>query len=358
MRKGVNVMIRNLLYISLFLCLIACKGNQQHEQTGVISLRIDNFMKKQYELGELFEVKVLDLHSDTSEYIGNIKDVTGIDSFIYTLDDLKSSVAKFNMNTGLLSREIFQRGNGPLEYVQPIALSADTTGIFLLDIGSFSILTFNKSLHAEKKIRLGFPAMDFVKVSDGFLCYNMSVSDTLRQVVYVDESGRIKKSFGSTEMSPKKMYSGAKIFSTDPSGNVYCALPFEQTVYRWNEDLHELCPFVAFDFGARNLSEDIKQEGTDLLSDNVVTNEFFRIDTLLVNSFLYKTKRYYGFSSIGSGECQAGTVVDMREEKPFFPRWQIGNILVASFSYDEIGEQEAKEKYGNALLMFKLKNNN
>lgn len=351
-------MIRYLAYLCLFFCLIACEGNkQQYKHVGGFTLGIGNFVEKQYELRELFEMKVLDLHSDTSEYIGIIKDVAGIDSFVYVLDDSRFSIAKFNIKTGLLVREICQRGNGPLEYVQPMAISADTAKIYLLDIGSLSILVFDKNLHVEKKIEIGFPAMDFVKISKGFLCYNMSVSDNLRQVVYVNELGKIKASFGPDRMDIGNMYMSRNIFSTDKAGNVYCALPFEQTIYHWNEDLHELCPFVAFDFGEKNLTKDkvLKQHTIDFLSSHIITNEFFRVDTLLVNSFLYKDKRYYGFSSINCTTCQAGMVIDSREGKPFFPRWQIGNILLASYSYDEMDEQSVKGHYGNSLLLFKLK---
>ena len=347
-----------LLAMSLLLGLIACDGNRHgQDRQGVPALSVNDFAGKQREWGELFDMQVLDLHSDSLEYIGHIKDVAGMGTSVYVLNDVMSSVAKFDGRTGLLEREISRRGNGPSEYIQPVALSADSIRLYLLDMGGLSILAYDGDLEMVRKIRLGFPALDFVKVSGGFLCYNLAVSDTLRQIVHVDESGRVKASFGPTKMKPERMYTGAKVFSTDQKGAVFCVLPFDRTVYYWEEAFRELRPFVAFDFGQKNLPEDADAGQTDAAtqSDYAVTSEFFHFDSLLVNSFLYANKRYYGFAPDGGTICRAGMMVDSHGGKPFFPRWQMGNVLVASYSYDEADEVESKGKYGNVLLLFRLK---
>lgn len=351
-------MIRCLLVISLVLGLVACSGNGHRQTSQSVPIRcVDDFAGKQCEWNRRFDMRVLDLRSDSLEYIGHVKDVAGIGASIYVLNDRMSSIAKFDSRTGLLEREISRRGNGPSEYIQPVALSADSIQLYLLDMGGRSILVYDKDLEAIGKIRLSFPALDFVKVSEGFLCYNLAVSDTLCQIVHIDEEGRVKSSFGPAEMKPERMYTGAKVFSVNQAGGVYCVLPFERTVYHWEESSRELCPFVTFDFGRKNLPEDADAEQTDVTSQSeyVVTSEFFYIDSLQVNSFLYANKRYYGFSTAGDSVCQAGMMVDNHEGKPFFPQWQMGNVLVSSYSYDEADESDEKGKYGNALLLFTLK---
>lgn len=342
----------------LLLGLTACDRDRQGKAPqSVPALSVNDFAGKQCEWSERFDMRVLDLHSDSLEYIGHVKDVAGIGASVYVLNDRMSSVAKFDGRTGLLEREISRRGNGPSEYIQPVALSADSARLYLLDMGGLSILVYDEDLETVRKIRLGFPALNFVKVSEGFLCYNLAVSDSLHQIVHVDESGRVKSSFGPVEMKPERMYTGAKVFSTDQEGTVFCVLPFDRTVYYWEGDSRELRPFVTFDFRQKNLPEDAGAGQTDVAtqSDYAVTSEFFHVDSLLVNSFLYANKRYYGFAPDGGTVCRAGMMVDSHSGKPFFPQWQMGNVLVASYSYDEADESDEKGKYGNALLLFTLK---
>lgn len=110
----------------------------------------------------------------------------------------------------------------------------------MLDMGGLSVYVYNKELEAERKVWLGFPALDFVRVSDGFLCYNLAVSDTLRQVVYVNDSGKIVDSFGASEVS-NSGFTGSKLFSKSGEDDVYCVLPFRGVRFTVGMQPHTFC---------------------------------------------------------------------------------------------------------------------
>ena len=165
-------MLRNLFYVGVLFCLVACKNTGQQER-DVRTIEVTDFSGQKQELNELFRTEVLALRSDSSGYVANVKDVAGIGNSVYVLDEVTLSMAKFDRRTGRLEREICQRGNGPLEYIQPVALSSDSCRLYMLDMGGLSVYVYNKELEAERKVWLGFPALDFVRVSDGFLCYNL-----------------------------------------------------------------------------------------------------------------------------------------------------------------------------------------
>lgn len=82
-------------------------------------------------------VQTVRLHTDTAGYIGDIKDICRMDSFLHILDGATLSVSKFNQD-GLLLRQISTQGNGPMEYIQPMALCADKSHVYLLDLPVFN----------------------------------------------------------------------------------------------------------------------------------------------------------------------------------------------------------------------------
>lgn len=348
-------MLRNLFYVGVLFCLVACKDTN-HQETDVRTIEVTDFSGQKQELNELFRTEVLELRSDSSGYVANVKDVAGIGNSVYVLDEVTLSMAKFDRRTGRLEREICQRGNGPLEYIQPVALSSDSCRLYMLDMGGLSVYVYNKELEAERKVWLGFPALDFVRVSDGFLCYNLAVSDTLRQVVYVNDSGKIVDSFGASEVS-NSGFAGSKLFSKSGEDDVYCVLPSGRTVYRWDAAAHLLSPYVSYDYGDANYQGDATQAGAVGALD-VMPCEFFKVGSSLINSFLYADKRYYACSSPDMAVQKTGMVVDSNGKIPFFPRWQIGDTLIGSCSYEEMDDMSEgeEERYGNMLLLFTLKN--
>lgn len=345
-------MVQRIFNLVLILCVTACGGNL-HNNTGEVAriVRIDNVEKQRLELNTLFHVKQLELHSDTSEYIGLVQDVAVIDSFVYVLDGMLHTLTRFNVNTGLQEKSICKRGNGPLEYIQPMALSADSSHLYVLDFAGRAIFQYDNALEAEKKIQLPVTAFDFVKTEDGFLCYHLIPSDTLGQVVYLNESGKILKSFIPSGKNVQ-MHTGNKTFSKDGLRTIYCTLPFDRCVYRWNETSQNLEAFLQLDFSGKNLPEESHPERINMLrSPYVIPGHFFHSDEAFIHSYVYKGERYYTFISEDFSKQKTGVVMDCDGKIPFFPRWQSGNWLIGSYSYDET---DGEEKYGNVLVLFSL----
>ena len=350
-------MIRSLLCLSIVLAgMAACTNKEKpQEQENLRTIRVEGFTGKEMEVNDWVETRMLALHKDSSEcMLGNVKDIAGIDSFIYVLDDVSASVMRFDARTGLQQKIICRRGNGPLEYIQPVALSADSSRLYLLDMGGRSIILYDKELEAERDIRLDFPALDFAKVPGGFLCYNPAASDMLSQVVYVDDHGNVKASFGASEIKQRSTYATEKIFCKDGANRVYCTLPLDRTVYHWNADKETLQPVAAYDYGSNNLPDNANAEQTeDARSEYAIMCEFFCVDQTLVSSFLHGGKRYYNFLLPDSVPLQVGTIKRKPNQLPFFPRWQLGNMLVGSYVRDDTENPSAES--GDALLLFTLK---
>ena len=163
-------------------------------------------------------------------------------------------------------------------------------------------------------------------------------------------------SFGLSEVS-NSGFTGSKLFSKAGEYDVYCVLPSGRTVYRWDAAAHLLSPYVSYDYGDANYQGDATQAGAVGALD-VMPCEFFKVGLSLINSFLYADKRYYACSSPDMAVQKTGIVVDSNGKIPFFPRWQIGDTLIGSCSYEEMDDMSEgeEERYGNMLLLFTLKN--
>ena len=67
-------MLRNLFYVGVLFCLVACKDTN-HQETDVRTIEVTDFSGQKQELNELFRTEVLELRSDSSGYVANVKDV-------------------------------------------------------------------------------------------------------------------------------------------------------------------------------------------------------------------------------------------------------------------------------------------
>lgn len=349
-------MLRVFLKYCVFCLLVVACNNTVHQHNHARTIDIKNIKNQVIALNTIFNTKVLPLHSDSSGYFANIKDVVVASQSIYILNEATGSVAKFNRHTGTLEQEICRQGRGASEYLQPTAISADSNHIYLLDVAGLAIYEYSLDLQNGRKIYLGFPALDFIRTSDGFLCYNLATSEKQRQVVYVDHTGEIKESYGKSEVS-NTMLSGSNLFFKDNIGNIYCVLPSERVVYQWDESNHQLLSYMNYDFGNYNYLGDATVS-TAMNGNYAIPSEFFKIDSLSIRSFLFSENRYYDFNSSSWSSPQTGLVEDKQGNIPFYPRWQAGDMLIGTYSPNEIEDTLNTEKdfvNGERLILFTLK---
>ena len=116
---------KQLFLFFILLTLVSCR-QQPESVAGVTTVRIEDFQDKVLETDDfLSDVRTLSLHDDSLGYIGQIKDVCAVDSFLYVLDGITASLTQFQIGAGKQMRSVCKRGNGPYEYIQPMALTAD-----------------------------------------------------------------------------------------------------------------------------------------------------------------------------------------------------------------------------------------
>ena len=145
------MMKKYILFLAAFFTLCSCQNKMEENPGKVQTMSIQDFVGKTLELKDLgCNVQTILLHTDTAGYIGNIKDICRVDSFLYILDGTTLSVSKFNQD-GLLLRQISTQGNGPMEYIQPMSLCADKSHVYLLDLPGMSIISYNQDLRRKKK---------------------------------------------------------------------------------------------------------------------------------------------------------------------------------------------------------------
>ena len=183
------MMKKYILFLATFFTLCSCQNKTEENPGKALIVSIQDFVGKTLELKDLgCNVQTVRLHTDTAGYIGDIKDICRVDSFLYILDGATLSVSKFNQD-GLLLRQISTQGNGPMEYIQPMALCADKSHVYLLDLPGMSIISYNQDLKAEEEITLSFPCSEFIRTEKGFLCYNMAPTDSLKPLVHISREG-------------------------------------------------------------------------------------------------------------------------------------------------------------------------
>ena len=343
-------MKKQISFLFILLSFLSC-GQKQENFTEAITVEVEDFQGKVLEMNDFVsDASTIFLYADSLGYIGQIKDMCVIDSFLYVLDGVTASLTQFNVGNGKQKCNICQRGNGPFEYIQPVALTFDSQYLYLLDLPGMSIIAFDVSLQGIKEVSLTFPCMDFVRTDDGFLCYNAAPTEDLGLIVYIDEKGKICDSFlsgnGGMPYSP-----GTKMFVKNSRNEIFINPPFSRTIYQWNCSKKQPEEYLVFDFGGKNIPADADLNRMNVFEEPyVVPSTFFQVGDTSLYSFLYAQKRYY--TVVSSEGVQVGAVPE-DSGRPFFPQWQIGDKLVGTYSAPFPGTTE--DDGGEVLSLFFLK---
>lgn len=347
-------LFRFVLLLMLSCLLYSCNKNTKVNDKGEV-IMIDDFENRKIPLSDVVvEVKVFKLETD-SFLVGDIGDICVYDSVMYFFDRLTWNLVAYDLQEQAVIHSVNYRGNGPLEYVRPHALSIDNNCLYVLDSSVRKIICFNHLLEPQNEIVLKFTASDFVKVNDGFLLCTVLPEPSLgfNKVIHVDMDGKVKDSFIHTHQYG--MIFG-KNFIQDEKGDVYVSTPYSNQYYRWkNNRLHA---YYYTDFGDMNIPVDDKIEDLSYYdSDYIHNNNFFTTSSYFINAFLYADRIYYHFRENATGRSFCGIVEDDKNEIPFFPRWQYGNSLIGLCRWEEISfpNNEGVEIDALAVLFFEMK---
>jgi hypothetical protein len=319
--------------------LSSCLSKHKEDEKGQIIV-IDEINEQKLELPDITsQIKILPLKTETDESIvGHIRDICCVDDMVYILDDITQSILVFNMNTGKFIKRVHSIGQGPNEYIHPIAISSCADNVYLLDISANRIICYDKHLNPVRTIRLSFASSDFIAFADGFYLYNIS-SFNLKKVVYLDKNGTVANSFIST--SKNTTIDGTvdftnNHFSIADNGNIYFVESLINRIFCINNKMNVTIQEV--DFGKNNIpkSFDVNSIGFSDIPYAFIA-EFFALDNYNIISFLKNGKRYYSIFETSTGRQKTGIVTDHKCEIPFFPQWQLNNnILIGACYYQDI----------------------
>ena len=286
----------------------SCKTEQQVNDTMYIQL--SSFAGKVIDIADDIEYDdslQLDIPDGIISY--KVQDACINDSLIFILDDLKN-VISFDAKTGKPLAYINSFGRGHGEYIEPKAICVSQDFLYVLDCTGMTIVQYNRHLQYVKSIRTNVSAIDFVKVDDGFLLYNLNPNKQIKQIVWIDEDGKVKNSYLEGERNRKELITD-KMFVRSDEKATYIIDPSTNTLYRFSDG--DMLPVI-----------------------NITNNESSQSDCNLLRCFLfgdsiitlYESKGFIltSFYDIKTKKTCAG-IVNTHIPYPFTPLLRRDNSL-------------------------------
>lgn len=331
-----------IIPLFLFLMLFFSCRQKANKQDMLETFVIEEFGEKELRIDEFFSgMSLLPLQLDTNQFIGKAKDVCIVGDTIFLLDEMTASIYTFDRKDGKCIAVICTRGNGPNEYINPVALSANLGHLYVLDMPTSRIIEFDKELNVVKSVQFDFPASDFIALDAGFLLYNLVPTEEKNKFVYINGEGEYVNSFiPSIQKSSSNNISGGlgKCFLKNRESDVFAFESYNDIVYKWEND--SLKPVYRIDFGKLGIPADIDKNEVNLFEEPYAfSGNIFMLSDMFIPSFFYKSQRHYGFISLSDKVRVAGIVKDKRYNIPFYPQWQHGNELIGMCRYESEQEQ-------------------
>lgn len=319
-----------LIFITIMLFAFSCKNQHSPKESADIpvEIEINDYKNQTIDIDSFATAVDTTLLVMDKHVMASIKDLCVTDSSIYVLDKM-NSIAIFDIRTGKIKKVEKRVGTGPGEYVSPQAIISDNDTIYVLDLQALCVLTYDKGLKFIRKIRINFPAMDFIKVNDGFLFYNLNVTNELKRVVYTDKDGHVINSFELSQRENDVLFS-ENVFSKDEKGNVYIMEPMSNIIREWkNEKIHDS---FLLDFGSKtsnaNKNSLLLKEQNEIVMQSHLTSKYV-VTTFVSNNKVYtnvydrkQNKSFTGIMHTGLKAAFSpslvykGSIVDIYE--PFF----------------------------------------
>jgi hypothetical protein len=337
--------VKYTVAFALWLVLLSsCKTGDMRDGTVVIDLT----EKQEIALSDVVDrIRIIPLIVPETDLLGHIKDLCFAGDTVYILDDLTASLWSFDLNTGRSIKRICHRGNGPNEYVNPAAITSDADRLYLLDLPTQHIISYDRELNPLETVSLTFPALDFIATEKGFFLQNSVGLETLKKVVHTDKKGIVLESclpFSNTQNDTGEYTGGAgKCFMKTAEGNVLFSEAYSNRIYMIDKTGCSLS--CQMDFMNDSPPSDANHIPNLLELSYALCDHFFVWGEGYIIGILKDWEHYYCFYKPAGDEQKTGKVRDGKDGLPFFPRWQSGETLVGSCLYGEIRKRELADKY-------------
>ena len=191
------------------------------------------------------------------------------------------------------------------------------------------IIEYDKELSYKRKIKLGFSALDFRKTKNGFILYNLNANDRVKQIVFVDDDGSIKKSI---DVDRQSLVNAAndKVFVRTDYGT-YIIASSSNTLYEVED--YNVNPLITIS-SDNNSGVDIHMLNSFIMQNYIIT---------LYNSTGFVMSNVYDKRSLKS---ESG-LVDTHIQYPFTPLLVKDNQL-----YGIYPQKDLENKY--VLVVYRL----
>ena len=179
---------------------MGCKNQQDANEKDLLTIHIEDYENKIIPRPAVISsIDTIALNT-CGNFMGDIKTVCISDSMVYVLDRA-NAVWAFKFPSGDFVKRIRNVGHGNGEYVSAWAMTLGDSLLFLMDFDTKSILAYDAVLNYKSSFRYGFPAMDFIKVKDGFLFLNLLATEKLHRIVHTNNLGEVQQSYLPFKMS-------------------------------------------------------------------------------------------------------------------------------------------------------------
>ena len=329
--------------------LFSCKGKQmkiEGEEEVSREIKIDKYEHRTIDLNSFIaNVDTVSLFMD-DYLIAPIKDVAMNDSIIYILDNMKS-ISAFSTFTGNILGYWKKEGLGPGEYIAPQAIVFDNEMLYVLDLHGQCVLSYDYDFNFNKKITIGFPAMDFISVSDGFLFYNLNPMGDFKEIVHTDMDGNVLNSF-SLQNTENDIVLSERIFEKDDKGDVYIMPPMSNKIFIWDNDA--VNETFILNFGNKQPKADknseILEEAKEVVIRSFVTSKY------VITLFESNKKVYTNVFDREKNISQTG-LVNTNMNTAFFPSSSYRNSLVGI--YEQYIDVEESMDYNCLFVRYNFK---
>lgn len=321
-------------YIALFAGMIlsipiSCKDQKTVQEVPIIQINesdgniIDSDMF-------ISEIDTLELLTDSNSYISQIQDICINDSNLYILDKTKS-IFIFDTKTGVLKNRINRIGRGHNDLTDPKSISVSDSAVYILDFQGRCVLEHDMDLNYKKRTRINFIAMDFAKVNDGFIFYNLNANKELKRIVHTDTNGNILKSFDTSDREIDAVLTD-RIFCKSENEHIYISESFSNELLEWKND--SIATAFLFETEGKT-SKSVSKTSQLIKSEGIKIQRSFVLSKYVVTQFLTKGIMFSNIYDRETGKSFSG-IINTHLNYPFIPMACKDNSLIGVYESEDM----------------------
>lgn len=318
-----NMKLMYYMQVATLICFVACAQKPEDERVDAPTIHIENFEEKRLDSNRLLsKVEVVKLGND-SVVVGEVIDVEKMDSLLYVLDNVGNILA-IDLTHKEMVYHVQRVGNGSCEYLKATDLCCYYQHVYVMDAGARRVIKFDARLRPISEVRISPSSMTFAATDDSHLIFeNLNREIIPFKFIRSSQSGNEQHPL---QPCPKQQIS----YMLAPSqfryaeGLLWYHESGSNQLLCWTDTTFTVA--YQYDFGKKGYTGSGSIEPGD--EDSYALNtSVWKLSGCIINSFLYKKHRYYGFYNCERHKVAVGTLKEY-DGLPFDPRWATDELLI------------------------------